>query len=364
MIPAILRRRNLIGLVAGMIILLSSCVITPKSIALVPSTPTPETILISIPADATHTPTAFQPLPITPTSDKPIFPTATFTKTPKPVFPTSTPQKNNWTSYSSPSIPAPMALFKQPPNQINILVMGSDKRPNTGGFRTDALILVTVNFDKNTVSMTSFPRDLYVYIPGYTMERINTAQFKGGFSLTASTFEYNFGVRPDHYAMINFDGFVKLINTMSGINVQVEKKLTDHRDGRGNVTVKPGLVFMDGDTALWYVRSRYSTSDFDRTRRQQEVLKAIFVRLIEIDLVESFPHLYKQFKNTIQTDLTKGQLLKLIPLAPQFIKGDKVNHYAVGSNQVTSWLTYAGAQVLLPNREAIKPILKAALNVK
>jgi len=242
--------------------------------------------------------------------------------------------------------------------------MGSDKRPNTGGFRTDALILVTINFDKNTVSMTSFPRDLYVYIPGYSMERINTAQFKGGFSLTAATFEYNFGVRPDHYALINFDGFVKLINQMSGIKVQVEKKLTDHRDGRGYVTIKPGLVFMDGDTALWYVRSRYSTSDFDRTRRQQEVLKAIFVRLIEIDLVESFPYLYKQFKNTIQTDLTKSQLLKLIPIAPQFIKGDRITHYAIGSGQVTSWLTYAGAQVLLPNREAIRPILQAALNIK
>jgi LCP family protein required for cell wall assembly len=357
-------RRTLIYPIAGVIILLSGCVITPKSTPPLPPSPTPDTILITAPAHATHTPTAFQPDPITPTSDRPIFPTATPTNTPKPVFPTSTPLKNNWTSYSSPSIPPPMALFKQPPNQINILVMGSDKRPNTGGFRTDALILVTINFDKNTVSMTSFPRDLYVYIPGYSMDRINTAQFKGGFSLTAATFEYNFGVRPDHYALINFDGFVSLINTMSGINVQVEKKLTDHRDGRGNVTVKPGLVFMDGDTALWYVRSRYSTSDFDRTRRQQEVLKAIFVRLIEIDLVASFPHLYKQFKNTIQTDLTKDELLKLIPLAPQFIKGDRINHYAIGGSQVTSWLTYAGAQVLLPNREAIIPILQTALNVK
>jgi LCP family protein required for cell wall assembly len=346
------------------IILLSGCVITPKSATSLPPTPTPDTILVTAPANATHTPTAFQPLPITPTSDRPLFPTATPTKTPKPILPTSTPQKNNWASYSSPSIPAPMALFKQPPNQINILVMGSDQRPNTGGFRTDALILVTINFDKKTVSMTSFPRDLYVFIPGFSMERINTAQFKGGFSLTASTFEYNFGVRPDHYAMINFNGFVQLINKMGGIKVQVGKKLSDHRDGRGTVTVKPGLVYMDGDTALWYVRSRYSTSDFDRTRRQQEVLKAIFVRLIEIDLVESFPHLYKQFKNTIQTDMTKAELLQLVPLAPQFIKGERINHYAVGSGQVTSWLTYAGAQVLLPNHAAIKPILKAALNVK
>jgi LCP family protein required for cell wall assembly len=257
-----------------------------------------------------------------------------------------------------------MSLFQQPSNQINILLMGSDKRPYTGGFRTDALILITVNFDSNTVSLTSFPRDLYIYIPGYSMNRINAVQFKGGFNLTASTFEYNFGVRPDHYALINFNGFIDLIDTLGGINVEVAKKLTDHKDKMGNYTVKPGLVHMDGETTLWYVRSRYTTSDFDRTRRQQEVLKAIFLRLLSFDLIEKFPKLYSQFKNTIQTDLKKSQLLKLIPLAPQFVQGDRINHYTIGSNHVSSWLTYEGAQVLLPRREAIKPILESALNIK
>jgi LCP family protein required for cell wall assembly len=303
-------------------------------------------------------------MPITPTSNHPIFPTATPTKTPRPIFPTSTPPQTNWSGYASPSIPAPMPLFEQPPNQINILLMGSDKRPYTGGFRTDALILVTVNFDTNTVSLTSFPRDLYVFIPGYTMERINTTQFKGGFKLTASTFEYNFGIRPDHYALINFNGFVDLIDTLDGINVQVGKQLTDHRDRMGNYTVNPGIVHMDGETTLWYVRSRYTTNDFDRTRRQQEVLKAIFLRLLSFDLVEKFPQLYQQYENTIQTDLKNTQLLKLVPLAPQFVQGDRINQYSINSNQVSSWLTYAGAQVLIPNREAIKPILKSALNIQ
>lgn len=241
--------------------------------------------------------------------------------------------------------------------------MGSDKRPYTGGYRTDTLILVTINFDSNTVSLTSFPRDLYVYIPGYSMNRINAAHFNGGFNLTAATFEYNFGVRPDHYALIDFSGFVNLINTLGGINVEVAKKLTDHRDKMGNYTVKPGIVHMDGDTTLWYVRSRYTTSDFDRARRQQEVVKAIFMRLLSFDLIDKFPQLYTQFKNSIQTDLKKSQLLELISLAPQFVQGERINRYVIDSNHVSNWLTYEGAQVLLPRREAIKPLLESALNI-
>lgn len=195
------------------------------------------------------------------------------------------------------------------------------------------------------------------------MNRINAVQFKGGFNLTAATFEYNFGVRPDHYALIDFSGFVSLIDTIGGINVEVAKKLTDHRDKVGNYTVKPGIVHMNGETTLWYVRSRYTTDDFDRARRQQEVIKAIFMRLLSLNLVEKFPQLHAQFKNTIQTDLKKSQLLKLIPLAPQFVQGERINRYVIDNNHVSNWLTYEGAQVLLPRREAIKPLLESALNI-
>jgi LCP family protein required for cell wall assembly len=241
--------------------------------------------------------------------------------------------------------------------------MGSDQRHNDGGFRTDALLLVTINFDLNTVNLTSFPRDLYVYLPGRTMDRINTAQFKGGFNLTAETFEYNFGVRPDHYALIKFDGFMNLINTLGGINVQVAHQLTDQRDGYGNYTVYPGLVPMDGETTLWYVRARYTTSDFDRIKRHQEVLQAIFYRLLSFDLIEKIPELFEQFQYTIQTDMNLEDLLELIPLATIFAEGDRINHYVISRQHVTSWLTYSGAQVLLPNREAIQAIMKNALNI-
>jgi LCP family protein required for cell wall assembly len=257
-----------------------------------------------------------------------------------------------------------MGLLEQPPNQINILLMGSDQRPNDGGFRTDVLVLVTLNTDLATVNMTSFPRDLYVYIPGWTMDRINTAQVRGGFQLTAQTFEYNFGVRPDHWAMINFDGFVSIIDSLGGIEVEVGEKLVDHRDQYGKYVIRPGLREMDGETALWYVRSRKTTNDFERTERQQEVLKAIFYRLVSLDAVGRAPELYKQYQQTILTDLTLGDILPLLPLAPQLRDNGNINHYAIGPEEISPWISYGGAQVLLPDQLAVRAVMEKALNIR
>lgn len=113
-----------------------------------------------------------------------------------------------------------------PEGQINILVFGSDYRPGRG-FRTDVIMLLSLNPKKGTASLTSFPRDLYIAIPGIGMERINTAQAYGGFSLMAATFQQNFGVTPDYYMMTNFDGFKGIIDTLGGITVNAAINLTD-----------------------------------------------------------------------------------------------------------------------------------------
>lgn len=256
-----------------------------------------------------------------------------------------------------------MGIFNQPEGQTNILLMGSDQRPNDGGFRTDALLLVTLNNDLGMVNITSFPRDLYVYIPGWGMDRINTAQVRGGFQLTAQTFEYNFGVRPDHWALVNFSGFTTIIDALGGINVQVGKQLTDKRGDYGYYTVYPGSVHMDGETALWYVRARKTTSDFDRTRREQEVILAIFRRLISLNALQNAGTLYEQYKQTVSTDMRLLDVIPLLPLAAEVAANNQINRYAVGPDDVTGWQTNAGAQVLLPNQAAIREIMEQALNV-
>ena len=162
------------------------------------------------------------------------------------------------------SLPAQALPIPQPEGEVTILLMGSDQRPGARDFRTDTMLLIVLKID-GSVSLVSFPRDLWVYLPGHGMERINTAQEYGGFELVQSTFQYNFGFTPQSYVLTNFNGFRFIVDDLGGIDVQVGLTLSDARTGYPEgYTVDPGLVHMDSETALWYVRARKTTSDLDR----------------------------------------------------------------------------------------------------
>lgn len=263
------------------------------------------------------------------------------------------------------ALPNPVGRFIQPEGQTNILLLGSDQRPDDGGFRTDVVLLLTLDPNGKAVSITSFPRDLYVYQPGWRMDRINSAFARGGMEMMANTMEYNFGVRPDHYVLVNFWGFETLVDSLGGINVQVAQGLTDHRDGFGDYSVSAGSVFMDGETALWYVRSRGTSSDFERTRREQEVLVGFFDRLVGLDALDHASELYEQYKQSVATDMEIGDALALIPLAASLAGGEgSIARYAVGPDQVDSYTTSGGGAVLLPDLEAILEIMRQALHIQ
>jgi LCP family protein required for cell wall assembly len=332
-------------------------------------------IIVMAAANATPTPTPFQPQAPTPTYlptsfPTPILPTAEATSVPaeaeEPAIVEG--ETKTWADYPGPvewpdiAIPAPVGLLPQPANQVNILILGSDQRPDEGGFRTDAMILATLNRDLGTVNLTSFPRDLYVYIPGWTVQRLNTAHVHGGFPLTQMTFEYNFGVKPDHYVMIQMNAFKEVIDSLDGIDVQVAESLTDWRDHYGYFTVSAGNVYMDGETALWYARSRYSTSDLVRNRRQQEVLEAIFEKLLSLNAVERAPELYQAYVNNVTTDLSLEDIQPLLPLAAQLGDRSRIHRYAIGAGQVYDWINYYGSMVLMPIREAVVTVMRQALN--
>lgn len=259
-------------------------------------------------------------------------------------------------------VPEPMGRFVQPEGQVNILLMGSDQRPDDGGFRTDVILLLTLNPDGSTANLTSFPRDLYVYEPGWRVDRINSAYARGGFEMMADTMEYNFGVRPDHYVLVNFQGFETIVDALGGITINVAQALTDERDGPGDFSVPSGAVFMDGETALWYVRSRGTSSDFDRTRREQEVLQGIFFRLLSEDGVNKAPQLYEQYRQTVITDLEIADILPLLPLAVELGEGGQIGRFAIGPDQVDPFTTSGGGAVLLPLRDAVLEIMRLALN--
>ena len=323
---------------------------------------TPEAVsalIVSADPDATATATPFQPVGPT------LTPTVTFTPEPTATAtPTNTPEP------VATDLPAPTPVnipVESSQGIVNILLLGSDSRPNEGGFRTDVIMFVSIDKGKGRVSVISFPRDLYVTIPGWTTQRINTAFAYGGFSLLAETFQYNFGVRPQYYILTNFQGFKGIIDSLGGINVNVAAPLSDacdlHQAVKGRCTVNPGVVTMDGDTALWYVRSRHTTSDFDRTRRAQEVLYGLFNRFMHIDAVKHLPEFYESYKNSVQTNMSPVDMLPLLPAISQVASdSSRVHRYAVTPAMVSDYIAPGGAMVLLPNFYAINAMINEAIN--
>jgi LCP family protein required for cell wall assembly len=302
------------------------------------------------PANATATATPFQPVP----------PTATYFPTATPLPPTAVPTQQIG-SFTANRSSYPPGLIPQPKGQLNFLLLGSDQRFGRGGFRTDVILLFTINPADNSVNITSFPRDLYVDIPGYSSSRINTALARGGFETLADTFAHNLGVRPDYYAMINFWSFTEVVDSLGGIDVNAAQPLSEDT-ARGWFTIPAGLTHMDGDTALYYSRSRKSTSDFDRNRRQQEVVVAMIDKLINLYTIAKIPELYKIYVDNVTTNVKLKDIIPLIPVAARIKNTNKIQHYYIGRGQVTNWTTPSGGAVLLPNREAVMSVMRQALN--
>ncbi len=270
-----------------------------------------------------------------------------------------------------PAAPTPFPTHPAvPAGVINWLVLGSDARPSEG-FHTDVIMLVSIHTATGKVSVVSFPRDLYVNIPGWTTNRINTALPHGGFQMLQDTFDYNFGIRPSGYVMTDFSGFQGLIDSLGGVDVQVGKPLSDHCDlpkqaslkpVNGFCNISPGTHHLDGASALWYVRARYSTSDFDRLRRAQEVTAAIFAKIMQGGAVAHLPALLAQYQGSIKTNLTLNDLLPLVPLATRAAANPGlVARYTIQPPAVKGFINRDKADVQLPDFAAIQQILNLAV---
>lgn len=326
----------------------------------------------SLPQPGQPTATPFQPLAPTPTYIPTEYPIPTLAPSLTPIA-SATPedvQHNVWGKFPGPTIwpdveiLPPVDPLIEPDGQFTVMLLGSDQREGAPSFRTDTMVLVTLNPALGEVSMVSFPRDLYAFIPGWTVNRINAAMMIGGFNTLSMTYEYNFGVIPDYYVLVRFSAFEEIIDGLGGIQVNVAQKLTDERTGEGEVTIEPGLVKMDGETALWYVRSRKTSSDFDRARRQQEVLLAIFNKLISLDGLSKASDMYNLYKKNVSTNMSFDQMARFLPLAAKMTDTSLIKRYVVTSKYTTSYVTSTGAMVLLPDREAIREMLAGALNIR
>ncbi|HEC21830.1 MAG TPA: LytR family transcriptional regulator [Chloroflexi bacterium] len=347
----------------------------------------------------TETPTATSTPTSTPTGTLPptATPTPTSTPSPTPVPPHTV--RIDTGGYATPStppataIPTPVDPIPVPEGVVNILLLGSDKRPDDAGYRTDTIIVVSINRREGTVNMLSLPRDLYVYIPGYTMARINTADSRGaavgwpggGPGLVKETLLYNFGITIHYYARVDFSGFREIVDTLGGIDVPVDCAIqgyvlkpprlgpedfatyeeyveyTADEDNWELYTLPVGVQHLDGYMALWYARVRTGSTDFDRARRQQQVLRAIFNRSRSLGLTDVFriPELWQQYSDLVETDMGLGNLLQLAPLAAE-LDSSRIRSYIITPDLVTGWQA-PGANVLLPNPGAVEQLVTLAM---
>jgi len=345
-------------------------------------------VLVTAAPNASPTPTPFQPVPLTPTSTldapptvDPSTPTATVPPPTETAVPTIDPNIliNTLVPFSTIEASGNSQVLNNGQETVNFLLIGSDKRPG-GSFRTDTLLIAILRPNDGQVSLISIPRDLWVSIPGWENQRINTAYQHGistdypggGPGLLKDTILYNLGIRIDHTAMVEFDGFRQIVDTLGGVDVPISCAYTDWRliDPSFNpeieenwqlYTAGPGLVHMDGDLALWYARSRQKSSDFDRGRRQQEVLRSLFTQALQANTLSRIPELYNNLKETVVTDLGLGDILSLAVYAPKMTNAD-IRGYYIRPPYVSGWMTEGGASVLLPNEELLQQMLTEALS--
>ena len=246
-----------------------------------------------------------------------------------------------------------------------VMLLGSDFQPGIG-FRTDTMLLVAMNTKTSEFHMLSFPRDLWVNIPGVGPQRLNTAAPFGGNQLLGDTLALNFGIRPDNYAMIDFDGFKDVIREMGGIDVDVAQHMEDECwvNDTGWCVVEPGRQHMNESEAFWYVRARKNTSDIDRNRRQQEVLKAMILKIISPSQLLNMGNLIPAFSEAIETDLGLGDMfLYAFPLS-KFFDGINMTSYQIGFDVATPGTTDGGASVLYPYVDGIQAVIREALWVE
>ena len=268
---------------------------------------------------------------------------------------------------------APPLVSRVPlaPEQVNIIVMGADYRKGQANWRTDTLIIISVNPRDMTIRMLSIPRDLWVYVPGYGEERVNVADYlgermgvnQGHANMIRQTIEMNLGIPIHYYLRINFDAFEKIINTLGGVTVQVDCPLQETiRDGRSPTgwslfAVTPGIHHMDGWTALLLARSRKTTSDFDRSRRQQAIMKGVWQGALGADVLRDGPRLYAILKDSVDTDLTLQNMLALGYVAVR-VRPESIRSYFINSSMVQDWMTAGGAMVLLPVHPRIAEVVQ------
>ncbi|MBE8953030.1 MAG: LCP family protein [Quinella sp. 1Q7] len=226
-----------------------------------------------------------------------------------------------------------------------ILIMGVDIRKDDVG-RSDTLMIATVDPRLDQATLLSIPRDTRVKIRGRGYDKINAAFAYGGVELTESTVENFLGIDIDHYILIDTSSFVKIIDAIGGVDIDVEKRMfyEDPWDDNGGLVIDlyPGQQHMDGKTAVTYVRYRDSEGDIGRIKRQQAFMAACMNKVTSPEIVPRIPKIIREVIDAVQTDMSLRQLLEvagtLKSAAQNGLETDMVPGYPLYIDEISYWI--------------------------
>ena len=214
--------------------------------------------------------------------------------------------------------------FDLPPwngrERLNVLVLGIDSRGVAGDTQnTDTMIVLSIDPVNRTAAMLSVPRDTLVPIPGHGSDKVNAAFALGGPDLAQKTIEGLLGIRINSYALINFQAFTEIVDSVGGVIVDVKRPIRDEAYptadfGVERLNIQPGPQLMPGDIALKYARSRHDSNDFSRAKRQQDVISGIRARLASDGMLGRLPAIVNDVGSAVETNFDPANILPLAGL--------------------------------------------------
>ena len=353
--------------------------------------------------------TATSPAPKPSITPVPLAPTPLITRTPQAAGNRTielTPLPTDATTGLTPTdaltdtaVPAPVKEIELPQGTVNIALLGVDSRPGMGFANTDVIIIASINPEAPAVTMLSIPRDTLAYIPGWRSAKINTAFAHGGPDLFKQTIKYNFGINVDYYAMVNFTAVITTVEVLGGVDVvatcplyqvfpkdpyymadnntpmTVTQPYTDTFTGEvwqpgisvptQTIDIKgPGVYSLNGLEALAFVRARYGVpgGDVDRGRREQRLVRAVFVKAKQVNAIPKLPQLYAQLSQYVQTDLTLENILYYAGIAGRFNDAVIRSRFIDPAGLKAATFPEIGS-VLIPDRDKLQEYIQQALSV-
>ncbi len=255
---------------------------------------------------------------------------------------------------------------EESPQIVNILLLGVDSWDALSG-RSDAIAMLSIDVDHKRVLLTSVPRDLRVSLDGLPQpQRINAAYAHGGAELARAKLEHVLGVNIPYYAVVNFSGFARIVDTLGGVTIDVPADIADMQfpaaDGINYepFVLKAGVQHLDGETALKYARTRKSspTGDFGRMYRQQQVMHALKAQALTPRTLLRLPALYNDFRHAVSTNISLQTLVLLAKFASS-VDADSIDTYAIDEASGLVTAQYVdGMFVLEPDLVAIQAVLR------